>query len=75
MGASAGLIGVVDINPHRHGRWMPGFDHPILAPKQLSDARPDAILVMNPAYVAEIRTMLRELGIEVPLLQVDRCPT
>ncbi|MAC18959.1 MAG: hypothetical protein CMJ23_04635 [Phycisphaerae bacterium] len=74
LGASARLIGVVDINPHRHGRWMPGFDQPILAPEELPELKPDAIVVMNPAYVLEIGAMLRELGLEVPLLQVDRDP-
>lgn len=53
---------------------MPGFDQPILAPEELPELKPDAIVVMNPAYVLEIGAMLRELGLEVPLLQVDRDP-
>lgn len=69
-----GVGGVVDINPHRHGRWMPGFDRPILAPDELPGVGPDAIVVMNPAYVSEIRAMLDELGVDVPLLRVDQPP-
>jgi len=53
---------VVDINAHKHGRFLAGSGHEILAPAALRELRPDVVLVMNPAYTDEIRAALAELG-------------
>ncbi len=53
----------VDINPHKHGMYMAGTGHRIVAPEQLRTIRPDLVVVMNPIYVDEIRADLETLGI------------
>lgn len=68
------VVGVVDVNPHRHGRWMPGFPEAILSPAEVGDLAPEAVLVMNPAYEAEIGGMLDAVGVHARLLVVDRPP-
>jgi SAM-dependent methyltransferase len=40
---------VVDVNPYRQGKWVPGSGQPIVSPRSLLSLRPDAVLVMNPA--------------------------
>ena len=45
----------VDINPYRHGFFMPKTGQEIVGPQQLRDIRPDAIVVMNRIYLPEIR--------------------
>ena len=55
---------VVDINPYRHGKFMPGTGHEIVAPSFLEEYRPDAVVVMNEIYVDEIRTDLRGMGLD-----------
>jgi hypothetical protein len=55
---------VVDINPARHGFFMPGCTMPIIAPQQLTGVVPDRVIVMNPIYRAEVERALAELGLE-----------
>lgn len=68
------VAGAVDINPHRHGHFMPGTGHPILAPEDLVDSPPDAVIVMNSIYADEIGSRCSELGFspELLTLEVDR---
>jgi hypothetical protein len=59
---------VVDVNPHRHGRFMPGSGREISAPESLRDDPPDVVIAMNPAYREEIAADLRRLGVRAELL-------
>jgi SAM-dependent methyltransferase len=45
---------VVDINPYRVGKFLPGTGQRIVAPAFLRDYRPDNVVVMNPVYRDEI---------------------
>lgn len=54
---------VVDINPHRQGRFMPGTGHRIVAPEALQEVRPEHVVVMNPIYVQEIGRDLARLSL------------
>lgn len=58
---------VVDINPHKHGTFMPGTGHEIIGPERLKELRPTVVVVMNPIYHAEIQADLAALGL-TPLL-------
>lgn len=69
------VTGVVDINPMRRGRWMPGFENAILAPDDLRRDPPRAVVVMNPAYESEIRAELDRIGVTPELHRVDRPPS
>jgi len=37
---------VVDRNPYKHGRFLPGTHIPIFAPERIRDTRPDFILIL-----------------------------
>lgn len=54
---------VVDINPNKQGRYVPGTGHLIVPPEEVKDRRPDKIYVMNPVYAEEIRDILDQLSI------------
>src|SRR5690606_18977223 len=41
---------VVDVNPHKQGRFMPGTGHEVISPARAAELRPDAVIVMNPIY-------------------------
>ncbi len=62
------LAGVVDINPHRRGTFVPGTGHAVVGPGDLPDLRPDLVVVMNPVYREEIRGMLAAHGLH-PVLK------
>lgn len=54
---------VVDINPGLQGNYLAGVALPIVSPASLTDDPPDDVLLMNPIYLGEVRTMLDELGL------------
>lgn len=52
---------VVDINPHRHGFYMPGTGHKIIGPVELQTYKPDIVIIMNSIYREEISSQLNEM--------------
>jgi hypothetical protein len=66
-GAAESVAYAVDINPYRRGYFMPGTGQEIVGPAQLSEIRPDVVVVMNSVYVPEIKAMLAELGLNPEL--------
>jgi hypothetical protein len=54
------LAGVVDVNPAKQSKYLPGTGHPIVPPEAVAGAR--AVLVFNPNYVAEVRATVARLG-------------
>ncbi len=61
---------VVDVNPFRHGKFMIGTGHDIVAPQSLAGSPPDVVIVMNPIYMAEIRAQLEGMGLRPELVAV-----
>jgi SAM-dependent methyltransferase len=49
---------VVDINPYRVGRFLPGTGQGIVAPAFLREYRPDNVVIMNPVYLREVEQEL-----------------
>jgi hypothetical protein len=49
---------VVDINPYRVGKFLPGTGQRIVAPAFLREYRPDNVVIMNPVYLGEIEQEL-----------------
>ena len=49
------LAAVVDINPHKHGKFLAGSGIEIVSPDALRSLRPEVVLVMNSIYGEEIR--------------------
>jgi SAM-dependent methyltransferase len=58
---------VVDINPYKQGKYMPGTGHEVVAPSRLTEYRPDHVILMNPIYRAEVQAELDRLGIPAEL--------
>lgn len=70
LGPDAGIDLVVDINPHKQGKYMAGTGQRIVAPEALVEARPDLVVAMNPVYLGEIRAELDRLGVAAELIAV-----
>jgi SAM-dependent methyltransferase len=60
---------VVDLNPAKQGKFIPGTGHPIVAPEALGPRHVSAVLVMNPNYRAEIAALLQRLAPTTELLE------
>lgn len=61
---------VVDINPYRQGKYLPGSGKLIVAPEFLAEYRPDIVIAMNPIYLDEIGHDLTGLGLKPELTAV-----
>jgi SAM-dependent methyltransferase len=65
---------VVDINPRKTGRFLPGTAQQIVEPDFLRFYRPDLIIVMNPEYLAEVETQLGRLQVRGEVMTAAHCP-
>jgi 2-polyprenyl-3-methyl-5-hydroxy-6-metoxy-1,4-benzoquinol methylase len=63
MKAGAGIDWVVDINPRKHGHFVPLMGQKIVGPEYLLQDLPDLVIVMNPEYEPEVRTTIKSIGI------------
>ena len=68
IGGGEAVSHVVDINPHRQGRFMVGTGHPIVGPAALREAAPTTVVVMNAIYRREVADLLAGLGLQPELL-------
>lgn len=59
---------IVDINPHRAGRYMPGICTPISHPEFLRDLRPHLVIAMNAVYRDEISRDLAQMGLHPDIM-------
>lgn len=59
---------VVDINPRKTGKYIPGSAQQVVSPEFLRYYRPDLIIVMNPIYRQEIMQITADLGLEAEFI-------
>ncbi len=65
------ICALIDINPHKTGRFIPGCTTAIGQPDALLTALPDTVFVMNPIYLEEIRADIQNLGLTPTLVGVS----
>jgi SAM-dependent methyltransferase len=68
LGVTHEIEAVVDINAHKHGKFLAGTGHEIIAPQALATIRPDCVIVMNAIYADEIRADLERMGLSPELV-------
>jgi SAM-dependent methyltransferase len=59
---------VVDINPNKQGRYIPGTGHPIVSPYSLSDREIRSAVLMNSNYRNENQRILERGNLEAQLV-------
>jgi SAM-dependent methyltransferase len=65
-----GPITVVDINPHKQGKWLPTLGIEVESPQALVSIAPELVIPMNAAYVEEIGKSLEAMGLSPKVLPV-----
>lgn len=55
---------VVDVNPYKQGKYLPGTGHPVVSPHDLPKYNIKTLILMNPNYRQEIKTQMREANID-----------
>lgn len=59
---------VVDVNPNKQGKFIPGSGHPIVGHRQLVSRAVDTAILMNPNYESEVRALLNESAVSLSLI-------
>lgn len=75
LGLSEEVGAVVDINPFKHGTFLPGTAHEVVAPEALTLDPPDIVIIMNPIYHDEIQVALQGFGLAPVLWHIDADPS
>lgn len=68
LGLTSEVDYAVDINPLKHGTFLPVTGQEVVAPEFLRDYQPQAAIVMNPIYRNEVQTSLDSLGVSAELM-------
>ena len=75
LGAGDEVAYTVDLNARRAGTFIAGTGHRIMAPAALADDPPEALIVMSPIYLPEIKAQLRAMGVRpATILSVETRP-
>ncbi len=59
---------IVDVNPGKCGKFVPGTAQCIVGPDFLKEYRPQATIIMNPIYRSEIQAAIQDLGLATHFL-------
>ena len=63
---------VVDLNPRKQGRFVPGTGQPIIPPAAVRQIAARTVLVANSNYLTEIRDLLRQQGCDPDVLVLEQ---
>ena len=77
LNIESGIESVVDVNPHKHGLYVPGTGQQVVSPDDLSGIGPEVIITMNPLYADEIEKMIDDRHLrknrDLTLMPVGSC--
>jgi SAM-dependent methyltransferase len=60
---------VVDLNPNKQGRYIPGTGHPIVNYREIASRGVRAVILMNPNYRDENLRLIHEAELDVDLVE------
>jgi len=58
---------LVDINPNKQGKYIPGTGHEIIGPQDLATRQITSVVVLNPNYLDEIRAAVHRSGAHISI--------
>lgn len=64
------VTAVIDVNPRKQGRFVPGTGHAVLAPERIADLGLSALLVLNPNYASEISAYVADHKLDARVVNV-----
>lgn len=59
---------VIDINPNKQGKFIPGTGHPIISIKNIAERNIQNAILMNPNYLEENKAILASIGLKLNLI-------
>lgn len=67
---AAAIRHVVDLNPHKQGRYVAGSGQRVVPPEFLRTCSATDVIVMNPLYLDEIVAAVRAMGLDLRVASV-----
>jgi len=58
----------LEINPRKHGKFVPGTGQEIVPPEFLAEYRPDVVIITNALYEREMKQQAADLGVNCEFL-------
>jgi len=58
----------LEINPRKHGKFVPGTGQQIVPPEFLAEYRPDVVIITNALYEREMKQQAADLGVNCEFL-------
>ena len=74
VGRTGDIRHVVDLNPSKHGTFLPGGAQRVIAPDDLMALQPDYCIVTNAIYRDEIAEQIAAMGLSLPLYTTETVP-
>lgn len=68
LNATDAIEYVVEINPDKHGKFVPGTGQQIVSPDFLAEYRPDKVVITNRLYEQEMKAQTKQLGVDCEFL-------
>ena len=68
LGTSDLIQYVVEINPDKQGKYVPGSAQLIVPPEFLTEYQPDKVIITNPLYKQEMEQQAKDLGVSCEFL-------
>lgn len=65
------IAAVVDLNPTKQSRFIPGTGHRIISPEEIASLGIRTAVLMNPNYREEVVAILRDRQLQVTLIALD----
>jgi SAM-dependent methyltransferase len=63
---------LVDINPRKQGKFVPGSGQKVISPEDLKKYPPDIAIVMNPVYLKEIEQVINQMNLRTKLISISK---
>ena len=70
LGVEREIEYAVDVNPHKHDKFMAATGQRVVGPEFLRAYEPDLVIAMNPIYLDEIGAELSAMGLRTELVAV-----
>jgi SAM-dependent methyltransferase len=71
LSSCVSINSAVDLSTQRQGKFLPGSGLPVYGPEELLRLQPRHIVLMNPVYLDEVTTRIRELGVAAQVHTVN----
>jgi SAM-dependent methyltransferase len=68
VAGGGGIDVVVDLNPRKQGRFLPGTGQQVVSPERLRERAPARVIVMNPMYRDEVAAALGQMDVAAEVL-------